>query len=87
MTQQEQRTVQQISIKQAVMEANQVDMAKLLEKLDKKLDDQSNEIAILNKKFDELTGAKKFLIWFTATFITLTGVVTAIVHEIYNRKG
>lgn len=37
MTQQESRTVQQISVKQAVMEANQDDMAKLLDKLDKKL--------------------------------------------------
>lgn len=81
MTQQESRTVQQISVKQAVMEANQDDMAKLLDKLDKKLDEQASQLAILNQKFDELTGAKKFLMWFTITIVSMAGLVVAIYHE------
>ena len=63
------------------MESSQADMAKILEKLDAKLDEQAKQLDILNRKFDELTGAKKFLIWLTGTILVIAGILEAWFHN------
>lgn len=75
MTQSEQKTINQVQTKQAIMEKNQEDMANLLGKQNEKLDKLDAKIDDLNTKFDELTGAKKALIWVTGVLIGVASVI------------
>ena len=56
-------------------------MSKLLEKLDRKLDTQAEQLDTLNRKFDELTGAKKFLVALTGFALTIAGLIIAFIHN------
>lgn len=76
----EQKTINQVQVKQAVMEVNQQDMASLLEKQNNKLDQLTDKLDELNKKFDELTGAKRTLIWLTGVIIGVAAIVTAWIN-------
>lgn len=76
----EQKTINEVQIKQGVMEGNQEAMATLLEKYSDKLDQLDQKLDELNKKFDELTGAKRTLIWLTGVVIGVAAIVTAWIN-------
>ena len=59
------------------MEDNQQDFIKSIDKIFERLDKQDEKLDIINKNFDELTGAKKVLFALTAVMgATITAVAT-----------
>ena len=50
------------------VEDKQTEMAETIAKMDKKLD-------ALQTSFDSLNGGRRALIWFTATLITIAGII------------
>lgn len=62
------------------MEDNQEAFAQALEKVLERLDKQDDKLDLLNQKFDELSGAKKTLIWLTGVALTIAGLIIAWVN-------
>lgn len=63
------------------MEDNQEAFAQALEKVLERLDKQDDKLDLLNQKFDELSGAKKTLIWLTGVALTIAGLIIAWVNS------
>lgn len=76
----EKNTVSQIQTTQAVMGEHQRTMQNDIDELKRLSRDTNNQIIILNQKFDELSGAKKTLMWLTGVAIGVTAIITAWIN-------
>lgn len=81
MTAKETKTVQQISTIQAVMKEHQRNMQNDIDELKQLVKQTNNQVSVLNQKFDELNGAKRFLIWFTGVVLAVTGLIIAFINS------
>lgn len=63
------------------MEDNQIEFAKAIDKINAKLDKQDEKLDVLTAKFDELSGAKKAIIWLTGVALTVTGLIIAYLNS------
>lgn len=62
------------------MEDNQDSFAKAIEKINQKLDSQTDQLNELNSKFDQLSGGKQALMWITGVSLTIAGLVIAFLN-------
>lgn len=76
----EQKTINEVRTKQAVMGEHQRTMQQDIDELKQLSKDTNLQITILNQKFDELSGARRTLIWLTGVAIGIAAVVTAWVN-------
>jgi len=77
----EQKTIQQVSTLQAVMKEKQHNMQEDINELKKLVRETNEQIVVLNQKFDELSGAKRTLIWLTGVALTLAGLIIAWINS------
>jgi len=76
----EQKTINDVQTVQAVMKEHQKAMQSDIDELKRLSRDTNNQIIILDQKFDELSGAKKTLMWLTGVAIGVTAIVTAWIN-------
>lgn len=76
----ERNTVSQIQTVQAVMGEHQRSMQDDIDELKRLSRDTNVQINLLNQKFDELSGARRTLIWLIGIAISIAAVVTAWVN-------
>lgn len=76
----ERNTVSQIQVTQATMKEHQKSMQNDIDELKRLSRDTNIQINLLNQKFDELSGARRTLIWLTGIAISIAAVVTAWVN-------
>ena len=76
----ERNTVGEIQTVQAVMGEHQRSMQNDIDELKRLSRDTNVQINLLNQKFDELSGARRTLIWLTGIAISIAAVVTAWVN-------
>ena len=76
----EKQSVQQLSQTQAVMREKQHNMQNDIDELKKLAKETNEQISLLNQKFDELSGAKRTIIWLTGVALTVTGLIIAWVN-------
>lgn len=77
MTASEQSTINEVKVVQATMKEHQRNMQNDIDELKQLVKQTNDQIATLNQKFDELNGAKRFLIWFTTLALTVSGLIIA----------
>lgn len=77
MTSNEANTINQVQTTQAVMKEHQRTMQDDIDELKKIARDTNAQISELNKKFDELSGAKRAMMWLTGVVLTISGLVIA----------
>lgn len=76
----EQKTINNVQTVQAVMKEHQKSMQSDIDELKRLSRDTNIQINLLNQKFDELSGARRTLIWLTGIAISIAAVVTAWVN-------
>jgi chromosome condensin MukBEF complex kleisin-like MukF subunit len=76
----EKNTVGEIQVTQATMKEHQRTMQNDIDELKRLSRDTNAQINLLNQKFDELSGARRTLIWLTGIAISIAAVVTAWVN-------
>lgn len=76
----EKNTVSEIQVTQATMKEHQRSMQDDIDELKRLSRDTNVQINLLNQKFDELSGARRTLIWLTGIAISIAAVVTAWVN-------
>lgn len=76
----ERNTVSEIQVTQATMKEHQRSMQDDIDELKRLSRDTNVQINLLNQKFDELSGARRTLIWLTGIAISIAAVVTAWVN-------
>ncbi len=76
----EQKTINDVQTVQAVMKEHQKSMQSDIDELKRLSRDTNIQINLLNQKFDELSGARRTLIWLTGVIIGVAAVVTAWVN-------
>ena len=81
MTNPEKRSVQQLSETQAVMREKQHNMQEDINELKALVKATNQQLFILNQKFDELSGAKRTIIWLTGVALTVTGLIIAWINS------
>lgn len=62
------------------MEDNQERFAEAIEKINAKLDSQTDQLNELNSKFDQLSGGKQALMWITGVSLTIAGLIIAFIN-------
>jgi len=76
----ERNTVGEIQVTQATMKEHQKSMQSDIDELKRLSRDTNIQINLLHQKFDELSGARRTLIWLTGIAISIAAVVTAWVN-------
>lgn len=76
----EKNTVGEIQVTQATMKEHQRTMQNDIDELKRLSRDTNIQINLLHQKFDELSGARRTLIWLTGIAISIAAVVTAWVN-------
>jgi len=76
----EKNTVGEIQVTQATMKEHQRSMQDDIDELKRLSRDTNIQINLLHQKFDELSGARRTLIWLTGIAISIAAVVTAWVN-------
>ena len=77
----ETKSVQQLSETQAVMREKQHNMQEDINELKALVKATNQQLHILNQKFDELSGAKRTIIWLTGVALTVTGLIIAWINS------
>ena len=76
----EKNTVSEIQVTQATMKEHQRSMQDDIDELKRLSRDTNVQINLLNQKFDELSGARRTLMWLTGVAIGITAIVTAWIN-------
>ena len=76
----EKNTVGEIQVTQATMKEHQRSMQDDIDELKRLSRDTNIQINLLHQKFDELSGARRTLIWLTGIAISIAAIVTAWVN-------
>ena len=76
----EKNTVGEIQLTQATMKEHQKSMQTDIDELKRLSRDTNIQINLLHQKFDELSGARRTLIWLTGIAISIAAIVTAWVN-------
>lgn len=80
MTQQEKKTVQEISTTQAVMKEHQKNMQNDIDELKRNSKEINDKLDILTAKLDNISGGKQALMWITGVSLTIAGLVIAFLN-------
>ena len=76
----EKNTINNVQTVQAVMKEHQKSMQSDIDELKRLSRDTNNQINLLHQKFDELSGARRTLMWLTGVAIGITAIVTAWIN-------
>ena len=77
----EKDTIKGVQILQATMREKQHNMQEDINELKALVKATNQQLFILNQKFDELSGAKRTLIWLTGVALTVTGLIIAWINS------
>lgn len=76
----EKNIVGEIQVTQATMKEHQRTMQNDIDELKRLSRDTNIQINLLNQKFDELSGARRTLIWLIGIAISIAAIVTAWIN-------